>query len=90
KHPAVEDSCCVGIPHEEWGEEVRAVIQLREGYEPSEELKREILDYAARVLAKYKVPRGIDFVDDLPRSEAGKIQRNKVRAPYWAGRSRAI
>src|SRR5690606_11565775 len=90
KHPAVQDSCCVGIPHEEWGEEVRAVIQLREGYKPSEELKREILDYAARVLAKYKVPRGIDFVDDLPRSEAGKIQRNKVRAPYRAGRSRAI
>ncbi|MFC3077423.1 AMP-binding protein [Phenylobacterium terrae] len=90
KHPAVEDSCTVGIPHEEWGEEVRAVIQLRPGYTPSEELKREILDYAARVVARYKVPRGIDFVDSLPRSEAGKIQRNKVRAPYWEGRARAI
>ena len=71
-------------------EEVRAVIQLKAGYEPSDELKREILDYAARVVAKYKIPRAVDFVDDLPRSEAGKIQRNKVRAPYWEGRARAI
>jgi long-chain acyl-CoA synthetase len=90
KHPAVEDSCTVGVPHEEWGEEVRAVIQLKPGFEPSEGLKRDILDYAAQAVAKYKVPRGLDFVDALPRSEAGKIQRNKVRAPYWEGRSRAI
>ncbi|HYD44757.1 MAG TPA: AMP-binding protein [Phenylobacterium sp.] len=90
KHPAVEDSCTVGVPHDEYGEEVRAVIQLKPGYEPSEALKREILDYAARVVAKYKVPRNLDFATDLPRSEAGKIQRNKVRAPYWEGRARAI
>jgi long-chain acyl-CoA synthetase len=90
KHPAVEDSCTVGVPHEEWGEEVRAVIQLKAGIQPSDHLKREILDYAARVVAKYKIPRGVDFVDALPRSEAGKIQRNKVRAPYWEGRDRAI
>lgn len=90
KHPAVEDSCTVGVPHDEYGEEVRAVIQLKAGYEPSDELKREILDYAARVVAKYKIPRAVDFVTDLPRSEAGKIQRNKVRAPYWEGRARAI
>lgn len=90
KHPAVEDSCTVGVPHDEWGEEVRAVIQLKPGVAPSEELKREILDYAARMVAKYKVPRGVDFVETLPRNEAGKIQRNKVRAPYWEGRARAI
>jgi long-chain acyl-CoA synthetase len=90
KHPAVEDSCTVGVPHDERGEEVRAVIQLKPGIEPTEALKREILDYAARVVAKFKVPRAVDFVEALPRSEAGKIQRNKVRAPYWEGRSRAI
>ena len=53
-------------------------------------LKREILDFAAAAVAKYKIPRGVDFVEALPRSEAGKIQRNKVRAPYWEGRARAI
>lgn len=90
KHPAVEDSCTVGIPHDEWGEEVRAVIQLRAGVQGTEALKRDILDFAARAIAKYKVPRGVDFVESLPRSEAGKIQRNKVRAPYWEGRARAI
>ena len=90
KHPAVEDSCTVGVPHAEWGEEVRAVIQLKAGSTPSEALKAEILAYAAARLAKFKVPRSIDFATDLPRSEAGKIQRNKVRAPYWEGRTRQI
>lgn len=90
KHPAVEDSCTVGIPHSEWGEEVRAVIQLKAGEAPSDALKQEILAYGAARLAKFKVPRSIDFVQTLPRSEAGKIQRNKVRAPYWEGRSRQI
>ena len=90
KHPAVADSCTVGVPHEEYGEEVRAVIELAPGYAPSEALKDEILAYARTAVAKYKVPRGVDFVERLPRSEAGKIQRNRVRAPYWEGRARAI
>ena len=66
------------------------MIQLKPGFAQSHELKREILDYAARVVAKYKVPRAVDFVETLPRNEAGKIQRNKVRGPYWEGRARAI
>jgi long-chain acyl-CoA synthetase len=90
KHPAVADSCTVGVPHDEYGEEVRAVIELADGYEPSEALKDEILAYARQAVAKYKVPRKVDFAAHLPRSEAGKIQRNKVRAPYWVGRARAI
>ena len=90
KHPAVEDTCTVGVPHDERGEEVRAVIQLKAGYEPSEALKQEILAFAHANLAKFKIPRQIDFATSLPRSEAGKIQRNKVRAPYWEGRARAI
>ena len=90
KHPAVEDSATVGIPHDEYGEEVRAVIQLKRGIEPTEALKAELLDFARERLARYKVPRGLDFAVDLPRSEAGKIQRHKVRAPYWAGRTRQI
>jgi len=90
KHPAVADSSTVGIPHDQWGEEVRAVILLNPGYEPSDDLAQEILGFARQALPGFKVPRGLDFVDDLPRSEAGKIQRNKVRAPYWEGRARAI
>ena len=90
KHPAVADSCTVGVPHAEYGEEVRAVVELAPGFAPSEGLKDEILAYARTAVAKYKVPRGVDFVASLPRSEAGKIQRNKVRALYWEGRARAI
>ena len=90
KHDAVADSSTVGVPHDEWGEQVKAVILLKPGYRPSEELSQEILAFARANLPAFKVPRSIDFVTDLPRSEAGKIQRNKVRAPYWEGRKRQI
>jgi long-chain acyl-CoA synthetase len=90
KHDAVADSSTVGVPHDEWGEQVKAVIMLKEGFEPCEELAQEILAFARANLPGFKVPRSIDFVTELPRSEAGKIQRNKVRAPYWEGRARQI
>ena len=90
KHPAVEDSCTIGVPHDEYGEEVRAVIQLKAGYEASEAMREEILAFAVANLAKFKLPRGLDFVDELPRSAAGKILRGRVREPYWAGRARQI
>ena len=80
----------MGIPHDEWGEQVKAVILLKPGYAPSEQLAQEILNFGRASLAAFKVPRSLDFVTDLPRSEAGKIQRNKVRAPYWEGRARQI
>jgi len=90
KHDAVADSATVGVPHDEWGEQVKAVILLKPGYEPSDLLAQEILAFARDSLPSFKVPRTLDFVKDLPRSEAGKIQRNKVRAPYWEGRARQI
>ncbi|HUZ11376.1 MAG TPA: AMP-binding protein [Caulobacteraceae bacterium] len=90
KHPAVEDSCAVGVPNQEWGEEVKAVITLNPGHAPSPELAQDILAFARQRLAGFKAPRSIDFVEELPRSPAGKIQRGKVRKPYWAGRAREI
>jgi long-chain acyl-CoA synthetase len=90
KHDAVADSSTVGVPHDEWGEQVKAVILLKEGYAASDALAQEILAHARISLPAFKVPRSVDFVTDLPRSEAGKIQRNKVRAPYWEGRARQI
>ncbi|MGA0606475.1 AMP-binding protein [Phenylobacterium sp. VNQ135] len=90
KHEAVADSATVGVPHEEWGEQVKAVILLKPGYAPSGELAEEILAFARASLPSFKVPRSLDFATDLPRSEAGKIQRGKVRAPYWEGRARQI
>jgi long-chain acyl-CoA synthetase len=90
KHPAVEDSCAIGVPNEEWGEEVKVVVTLHPGREPTETLGAEILAFARDRLAGFKTPRTIEFVSELPRSPAGKIQRGKVRAPYWAGRARQI
>jgi long-chain acyl-CoA synthetase len=90
KHEAVADSATVGVPHDEWGEEVRAVVLLKPEHQPSEALAQEILAFARSALPGFKAPRGLDFVSDLPRSEAGKIQRNRVRAKYWEGRARQI
>ena len=90
KHHAVADSSTIGAPDQQWGEQVRAVILLKDGYQPSDELAQEILAFARANLPAFKVPKKVDFVSELPRSEAGKIQRNKVRAPYWEGRARQI
>jgi long-chain acyl-CoA synthetase len=90
KHPAVEDACTIGVPNEEWGEEVKSVLTLNPGFAGSDALAKDIQTFARDRLAGFKVPRTIEFVDELPRSPAGKIQRKKVREPYWAGRARSI
>ena len=90
QHPAVADSATIGAPHDEWGEQVKAVVVLQPDHTPSPELAAQLLAFARAGLPSFKVPRSVDFVDSLPRSEAGKIQRNKVRAPYWAARARQI
>jgi long-chain acyl-CoA synthetase len=90
KHPAVEDACTIGVPNEEWGEEVKSVLTLNPGYVGTDALAADIQKFAREHLAGFKAPRTIEFVEELPRSPAGKIQRKKVREPYWAGRARAI
>ncbi|MFT7687902.1 MAG: long-chain acyl-CoA synthetase [Candidatus Azotimanducaceae bacterium] len=90
KHDAVADVCTVGIPSEEWGEEVKSVVQLKEGLSESDDLTKELIDFVRSHLAVFKAPRTIDFVDELPRLPSGKIQRKVVRAPYWAGRDKQI
>jgi long-chain acyl-CoA synthetase len=86
KHPVVEDVCTIGVPNREWGEEVKSVVMLKAGTKASEDLKKEIIEFVRPKLAGFKVPRSIDFVAELPRSAAGKIQRKKVREPFWEGR----
>ena len=89
-HPAVRDVCCIGVPDEEWGESVRAVVELADGRTASPELAAELLEHARQRLAHFKCPRGIDFTESLPRLDSGKIQRRTVREPYWRGRDRHI
>ncbi len=82
KHPAVLDVCTVGVDNDEWGEEVKSVVQLRPGYEGSESMTAELMTWARERLAGFKCPRSIDYRDDLPRLSSGKIQRRLVRNWY--------
>jgi long-chain acyl-CoA synthetase len=89
-HPAVDDVAVFGIPHEEWGEEIKAVVQPAEGVKPGPELTAELLDFLAGRIAKFKVPRSVDYVAELPRDPNGKLYKRRLRDPYWAERDRAI
>jgi len=90
KHPAVADVCTIGIPNEEWGEEVKSVVMLKPGVAPDQAIVDDLIAFVREYLPAFKSPRTIDFTDDLPRLPSGKIQRRLVREPYWAGRDRQI
>jgi len=89
-HPKVGDVAVFGIPNPEWGEEVKAVIEPAAGTKGSKELEKELIDFCAEKLAKFKVPRSIDFTDAMPRDPNGKLYKRKLRDPYWAEKQRAI
>ncbi len=89
-HPAVADVAAVGVPNEEWGEEVKGVVLPKDASAAGERLAGELLEFCRTRLAHYKCPRSIDFVEDLPRHDTGKIYRRLVREPYWEGRERKL
>lgn len=89
-HPEILDAAVFGIPDDDWGEQVKAVLQLVPGLVASERVTAGIVAYAKENLAKYKVPRSFDFVDALPRDDSGKLYKRKLRDPYWQGADRAI
>jgi long-chain acyl-CoA synthetase len=89
-HPDVDDVAVFGIPHEEWGEEIKAVVQPAAGVEPGPELTAALLAFLDGRLARFKLPRTIDYVPELPRDPNGKLYKRRLRDPYWAGRDRSI
>lgn len=89
-HPAVADVAVFGIPHDDWGEEVKAVVEPADGVQPGPALTQELLEFLGGRVAKFKLPRTIDYVAELPRDPNGKLYKRRLRDPYWAGRERVI
>jgi fatty-acyl-CoA synthase/long-chain acyl-CoA synthetase len=88
EHPDVSQVAVIGVPHEDWGEAVKAVV-IPEG-EGSAELESDILTFAAEHLADYKQPKNVDFVESIPETPYGKMDKKALRDRYWEDRERRI
>jgi len=86
-HPDVLEAAVFGIPSEEWGESVHAIVVVREGATMTEE---DVTSFAREHLASYKIPRSVTWMDELPKTGSGKILKRELRAPFWAGRTSRV
>jgi len=94
-HPAIADACVIGIPNDDYGEEIYAAVVSRnreivDGSEHATALSREIIEFCYGKISKFKCPRTVSFRTEIPRDPNGKMYRKKLRDPFWDGRQRMI
>ncbi|NIB38954.1 acyl-CoA synthetase [Pseudomaricurvus alkylphenolicus] len=89
-HPQVADCAVFGIPHEDWGEEIKAVVQLADGATEDDNTTATLLDFLATRLAKMKLPKSIDYLPELPRDPNGKLFKRRLRDPYWKDQKQKV
>jgi acyl-CoA synthetase (AMP-forming)/AMP-acid ligase II len=86
-HPAVAEVCVIGVPHEKWGETVKALVVLAPGASATED---DLIEHCRSKVAHFKCPTSVEFRDVLARTATGKLQKFKLRAPYWEGREKQV
>ena len=89
-HPNVMDVAVFGVPNDDFGEEVKAVIQLAEDVKSDESTAEDLIEYSRKHLANYMVPRSIDFIEEMPRLPTGKLYKRLLRDAYWGKRDSRI
>jgi long-chain acyl-CoA synthetase len=90
EHSDVADVAIIGVPNEDMGEEVKAIVEVSAGVEANDALASDLLRRCNEKLAGYKRPRSVEFVVSMPRTGTGKILKRELRAPYWVGTGRTM